>query len=581
MRETMRKLWPYLRRYRQGFALGFSALILKDLLLVCQPLLIKAGVDAIAAGFSLGALWKFAGGLVFLTMLKGVFQYWMRVTLVGISRDIEYDLRNDLYAHLLQLDWSFYRQFRTGDILARATSDLNAVRMMLGPGLMYWLETLLTFLLAVAVMVSVDWRLTLIALSPAPVVSLVVAIFGRRIHHRFEGVQKRFADLSSRVQENLSGVRLIRAYVQEEAELRLFDQMNRRYVSENLQLARLSGLFSPLLQFLVGTTFLLVLWAGGYSLMAGRITLGSFVMFHTFMGMLVWPMIAFGWVVNLMERGKASFRRIDELMQRRPAICAPARPEPLPVPVRGEIVLENVSLDYDSRFVLKDITLRIAAGETVAIVGATGSGKTSLVQLIPRLVDPTGGRVLIDGVDVKQLDTETLRRQIGFVPQESFLFSASLAENIALGVPDASREAIQQAALMAGLGPDLAGFAAGLDTVVGERGITLSGGQKQRTTIARAILRRPRILILDDALSSVDAVTEERILASLRDVFRSSTTILISHRVSTVRQADRIYVLDNGRLAEQGTHAELLARGQLYAQLYQRQLIEQELEEIR
>jgi ATP-binding cassette, subfamily B, multidrug efflux pump len=580
MKETARRLWPYLRRYRRGFALGLGALVFKDLAATGQPLIIKSAIDLLQRGFSLSLLVKMCGALVALSAVKGLFQYWMRVILIGISRDIEYDLRNDLFRHLAGLSSDFYSRTRTGDIMARATNDLNAVRMMLGPGVMYWAETMLTFLLAMGIMLTVDWPLTLLALLPAPLVSLVVIRFGRVIHERFERIQAMFSDISSRVQENLAGVRVVRAYVQEESELRRFEKLNRRFIAENLSLARTSSMFMPLLQALIGITFLVVLWAGGYRLLSGHISLGSFVMFNTYMGMLVWPMIALGWVVNLMQRGTASLSRIGQLLDERPLIAAPARPERLPEPLRGAITFRGASVQYEAGRALAGVDLEIRAGETVAVVGHTGSGKSTLVRLIPRLLDPTEGSVRLDGIDLRELSPDDLRRQIGFVPQETFLFSATLAENIALGVEDATEEQVHRAAELAGLAPDIATFPDGYKTMLGERGITLSGGQKQRTAIARALMRNPRILILDDALSSVDTLTEERILQSLTHVMSGRTSILISHRVSTVRQADRIVVLEAGRIVEQGTHAELLQTGGYYADLYQKQLLEEELEAI-
>jgi len=576
--EAWRFLKPYLARYRTGLALGFGALATKDLLAASLPLIIRAGVDSISSRFALSTLMKFCALLIGLAAIKGLFQYWMRVILIGVSRDIEYDMRNDLFAHLLRLSPDFYARTRTGDIMARATNDLNAVRMMLGPGLMYSFETSLTFLLAIVVMAWVDWRLTALALLPAPLVSLAVFWFGRVIHARFERLQAMFSDITSKVQESLAGVRVLRAYVQEEAELKQFERLNRDYIAQSLRLARVSGMFLPLLQALVGLTFLIVLWVGGLRVISGQITLGTFVMFSTYMAMLIWPMIALGWVVNLVQRGLASLSRMRQVLEERPSIAAPAAARR--VPSGGDIQLRNVSVIFRGIRALDGVSLMVREGETVAIVGRTGSGKSTLVRLIPRLLDPDEGQVLLGGVDVREFDPAELRRRIGMVPQETILFSATLAENIAFGVEQATREQILRAAEQAGLGPDLAAFPQGLDTLVGERGLTLSGGQKQRTAIARALLRDPQILILDDALSSVDTLTEERILHGLASVMRGRTTILISHRVSTVRQADRIIVLDAGRIVEEGTHAELLAAGGYYADLYQKQMLEEELEAV-
>jgi ATP-binding cassette subfamily B protein len=578
MNSAFRTAWPYLSRYKRGIALGIGALILKDLAGAAIPLIIRAAIDSVTQSQPLNHLYGWAAALLGISLFKGYFQYWMRVILVSISRDVEFDIRNDLFHKLISLSHEFYAKYRTGDIMARATNDLNAVRMMLGPAVMYSAETSLTFVLALSIMFSVDWQLTLWALLPAPVVSIVVMIFGKRIHDRFEVIQKLFSDISSRVQENLAGVRVIRAYVQEDAEIARFEALNRDFVAQNLRLATLSGLFMPLLQALIGLTFLVVLWVGGLRLMDHRISLGSFVMFNTFLGILVWPMIAFGWVVNLMQRGSASMTRIQEYLEQQPGIAAPAEPKTLPA--EFDIELREAALVFDGRAALDGVSLRIPSGATVAIVGRTGSGKSSLVHVIPRIFDVTAGQVLAGGIDVRELDPAELRRRIGFVPQETFLFSSTVGENIAFGVESATPEEIRQAAELAGLAQDVEGFPAGYDTAVGERGITLSGGQKQRTAIARAVMRKPQVLILDDALSAVDTITEERILRGLREFMAGRTTILISHRVSTVRDADCIYVMDAGRIVEQGTHAELLGTGGYYAELYQKQLLEEELESI-
>ncbi len=575
-RTTVDIAWPYLRRYKRGLVLGFGSLIGKVVFATINPLVIRDGFDALLAGFAIAKLWKFAAILVVLGCLRGFMQYYMRLILVGISRDVEFDMRNDIFANMVRLSGDFYHKMRTGDIMARATNDLNQVRMMLGPGVMYWTETTLTTLLAISVMVSVDWQMTLIALIPAPLTSFVVVYFGQKIHKRFEKIQAQFSDISSRVQENLNGARIVRAYVQEDAELKKFELLNMEYIRSNMGLARDTGIFYPLLQTLVGCTFLLVMWAGGWRLYTGKITLGSFVMFQNYMGMLIWPMIAFGWVINLTQRGTASLKRLREILDAVPTIAAPDSPVRLDRP-RGELAFENVSVRFGDVVALDGINLKIPAGQTAAIVGRTGSGKTTLLNLVPRLLDPTSGRVTLDGVDLRTLDPRELRRHIGFVPQETFLFSTTLEENIALGVPDARRAEIEAAALKSGLSDDIAGFPGGYETMIGERGITLSGGQKQRTAIARAIVREPVVLILDDALSSVDTVTEEQILHHLAEVMRGRTALFVSHRVSTVKDADVIFVLERGKIVEQGSHSELILRGGYYAELYERQALEEEL----
>ncbi len=580
-KAIVKSAWPYLWRYRRGIALGMGALLVNDFLKAVLPLAIRSGIDSLMKGFRLSLVFEFAALVVVISLVKGLFQYWMRVILIGISRDIEFDLRNDLFSHLVRLSQDFYARYRTGDIMARSTNDLNAVRMMLGPGIMYFTETFFTAVFLIGIMWRVDWRLTLFCLIPAPLVSAAVILFGRRIHDRFEKIQKMFSDISSRVQENFSGVRVVRAYAQEKPEIRKFERLNRDYVAQNIGLARLSAFFMPLLQALIGMGFLIVLLAGGYQLLLHRISIGSFVMFNTYMGMLIWPMIALGWVVNLMQRGTASWNRIMELMHEHPSIeQRPSYSLSPSSPILGFLRFDNVEMKYPSGYALRNISLDIPAGATVAIVGHTGSGKSTLVNLIPRLMDPTRGAVYLDGVDLRDLDPEWLRHQVGFVPQETFLFSATLAENIAWGVDRASEDEIARAAELAGLAPDIASFPAGYRTIIGERGITLSGGQKQRVAIARAVLRDPKILILDDALSSVDTLTEERILQGLEDVMQGRTTILISHRVSTVQNASRIFVIEHGEVAEHGTHTELIQSGGYYADLYQKQLLEEELETI-
>jgi ATP-binding cassette subfamily B protein len=516
---------------------------------------------------------------------KSIFQFLTRWILIGISREIEFDLRNDLFQHLERLSYSYYQRTRTGDIMARATNDLNAVRMLLGPAIMYSANTIVFTAGALAFMLSISPRLTIYAFLPLPVVSIVVQYFGKRIHERFEKIQEMFSTISARAQENFSGARVIRAYVQEEPEIAAFEASNREYIDRSLKLVRLMGMLWPTLETMLGLAIVLVLWLGGREVLLGRITVGGFVAFNTYMVQLTWPVIALGWVINIFQRGTASMGRINEILVEQPEIqdgpeAKAAGEGARATQIRGEIEFRGLNFAYNGVPVLHDINLRIPAGSSLAIVGPTGSGKTTLVSLIPRIYDADPGRILIDGRPLREYSLEALRHQIGFVPQETFLFSETVRENIAFGKQDATEEEVRAAAEAANIAHDIEEFPERYETLVGERGITLSGGQKQRTAIARAIIRNPRILILDDALSSVDTHTEDKILNHLREVMQDRTTIFISHRVSTVRNADMIAVLHAGRIVEQGTHDELLARNGYYSDLHNKQLLEEELAEV-
>ena len=582
MLSQLRTLFPYLIRYRWRYGAGFAALVLKNATAAAIPIVIRFTIDYFTESFTMQPLFQLAGLLLSLALLKGVFQYWMRWILIGISRDIEYDMNNDLFGHLMRLSQRFFSSYRTGDLMSRATNDMNAVRLLLGPGIMYTVDVLLTFVVVLAVMSSTDWRLTCFVFLPIPLVSFTVSYFGRRIHDRFQRVQEKFSDISSLVQESLGSVRIVRAYAQEGEEVRRFEELNQQYMGQNFKLIRLWGKFYPLLELLVGLTYVIVLWYGGRKVLQGDITLGSFVMFMTYMAMLTWPMIGFGWVVNVIQRGVASLERLNELLKQRPSIADSEITDFSINGVRGDIEFRNVTVCYpgSEQPVLSNIDLDIPAGQTLAIVGPTGSGKTTLVNLVPRLIDPREGRILVDGMDARKIPLEVLRSAIGLVPQETLLFSQTVQENIAFGRPEAEDWQVAEAARAADIQRDLDEFPEGFQTVVGERGITLSGGQKQRTALARAILRDPRILILDDSLASVDTVTEERILTELRVLMRNRTTLMISHRVSTARHADQIVVLSGGRIRERGTHEELLALEGHYFRLHQKQLIEEELERV-
>src|ERR1700674_844780 len=617
-------LVPYLGRYKRAIAVGLLTLALMGVVGSLIPLATGVITDTLAgssqpfartnastaatitAGSWLGRMIPYYAPrsrhtlgiyclvLILCVLLKGYLSFSTRWILIGVSRDIEFDLRNDLMKRLLILEPEFYVRNRTGELMSRATNDLNAVRMVLGPGIMYTATTIVTMVLAIGIMLKLSPSLTMWVLLPAPVVALAVRHFGKVIHDLYEKIQASLATLSAKVQENLSGVRVVRAYAQEEAEISGFDEPNREYVARNVKLIRMWSMFMPSLQALIGTTFLIVLWMGGFLFLRGDLSLGGLVSFYTFLNLLVWPMIALGWVTNIFQRGAASMGRLTYIPHAQPQIDDRAAKVPSATQPDGEIQFRHLTFTYPTTLsgdgtngsgksngsgahpVLSDVNLRIPAGSTLAIVGPTGSGKTTLAALVARLWEAPEGEVLIDGRPIREWPLETLRRSIGYVPQDTYLFSDTVGGNIAFGLPQCDAQQIKEAAEIANLDAEVEAFPAKYDTVVGERGITLSGGQKQRTAIARAVVRDPRILILDDSLSSVDTQTEEQILGRLRGIMRGRTTILISHRTSTVRDADQIVVLRHGKIIERGTHDELLAREGYYADLYQNKLLEKE-----
>ncbi len=629
-------LWPYLKRYPGGTALGLLCLLLTSLIGNIIPLATGVITDVVAGnprpfqsstatsltGSWLGNLIPFyaphsrhAVGIYCLillvcVLLKGFFSFCTRWILIGVSRDIEFDIRVDLFDRLLVMEPEFYVRNRTGELMSRATNDLNNVRMVLGPGIMYTGQTLATMVLALFVLARLSGSLTLWILLPVPIVFFSVRHFGKVIHDLYEKIQAALASLSAKVQENLSGVRVVRAYAQEEAEIRGFDEPNREYVATNIKLIRTWSMFMPSLQALIGTSFLIVLWKGGDQLLSGRITLGALIAFYTYLGLLVWPMIALGWVTNIFQRGAASTGRLNYILRAKPQIDDSAATISKETKVSGEIEFRDLTFTYPTNLagnganapavaaasssagktngagantahpVLRDISLKIPAGSTLAIVGPTGSGKTTLASLIARLWESPNGQLFIDGHPIREWPLENLRRAIGYVPQDTYLFSETVGGNIAFGLTEYGDDQISAAAEIANLDTDIESFTNKYDTVVGERGVTLSGGQKQRSAIARAVIRDPRILILDDSLSAVDTQTEERILTRLRDVTEGRTTILISHRISTVQNADQIIVLRDGRIIERGTHDQLLTNEGYYADLHRKQLLEEELENV-
>lgn len=582
MLRRLSPLFPYLSRYKRRFVAGFATLIVAQLVGVTIPLIIKAGIDGLTRHAAARVLLIDAGLMLALALTKAIFQFWMRWILIGISRDVEYDLRNDLFAHLETLSQRYYNETRTGDLMSRLTNDLNAVRNMVGPGIMYSATTLVVGVATVALMVRLDWRLTLLSLIPLPVVSVLVKVFGQRIHDRFERIQALYSEITERVRENLSGVRVVRSFSQEEPEMALFDRMNQEFVEKNKGLIWISSFLWPALALMFSIAFMLILVVGGRHVLAGTISLGTLAAFNVYLTYLIWPIIALGFVVNIVQRGLASLERLSVIFRAQSDIddrSVPSEPQERVTAIQGEIEFRNLTFAYNGHPVLKGINLHIPAGRTVAIVGATGAGKSTLVGLIPRLYDAPAGTLLIDGVPIREIPLAALRRHIGFVPQETFLFSDTIRDNVKLGAPAASDAEVERATEIANILPEIRGFPKGFDTMVGERGLTLSGGQKQRTAIARALIRDPRILILDDALASVDTGTEEKILRELCGHMAGRTTLLISHRVSTVQNADEIVVLHDGEIAERGTHEQLLAEGGHYAELYRRQLIEEELEQ--
>ncbi len=578
--KSLRALIPYFKPYRRGILAGLALVVIGNLFTLLGPYLLKEAIDALETHLSRALIVRYALLIVLVAILAGVSRYYMRELLNGISRRIETDLRNDLFDHLLRLPAQFYDSWRTGDLMSRATNDVLAVRMVAGPAIMYAVNTATVSTFALLLMIWINPVLTLFAMIPLAILPAAVFLFGRQIHDRFEKIQSQFAELSNYSQEFLSSIRIVKAYTQEEAQARRFAELNEEYLDRNMSLARVWGAFHPSLILLTGIGAVILLWYGGNLVMSGRITVGDFVAFGFYLTLLSWPMIALGWVTNLFQRGAASMRRINELMSVVPSIAED--PSPLPIgSVRGRIELRDVSFRYPDteRWVLKNISLVIEPGQTAAIVGQTGSGKSTLVRLLPRLYDATEGTVLFDGVDVRRLPIAAVRDAVSVVPQESFLFSMRLKRNIALhGAEEADIERLMEAVDIAHLTEALAVLPEGIDTHLGERGINLSGGQKQRAALARALYRDTPVLILDDALSAVDSVTETAILRELRQYMRGRSSILISHRVSAIRDADVIFVLEDGQLVEQGRHHELLELDGVYRRLLERQLLSEEIE---
>jgi ATP-binding cassette subfamily B protein len=580
--HELRSLLPFLRPYLRTYALGLALVVISNFFVTLGPRFLEHGIDALRGEEAFREVQIAVALLVGVALIGGVARYGMRELLNSGSRRVETDLRDQLYQHLQRMSAQFYDRYPTGDVMARTTNDLLAVRMVAGPALMYLVDTSIRTLLIAPAMLAISPRLTLLAFLPLLGLPVIMVSLGGLVHRRSQAIQAHFSDLTSHAHENLSGVRVVRAYRQEEAEIAHFRGLSEEYLRRNLSLARVQGLFFPLLTLMGGLSAVAVLYMGGRLIMSGQVTVGEFVAFGVYLAMLVWPMIALGWAVNLVQRGAASMARINELFREQPAITSPAVSSPLPSPRGGrDVEFDGVWFRYpgtqERGWVLRDVSFTVEAGRSLAIVGATGSGKSTLVDQIVRVHDPTRGAVRLDGIDIRRLDLGDLRRTVGFVPQETFLFGESLRENVLLGAPDDGR--LERVAEVSQLAEALPSLPDGFDTMLGERGINLSGGQKQRTAIARALAQDPPVFVLDDALSAVDAHTEAKILAALRGALSGRTSIIVSHRLAAVRDADWILVLDEGRIVEQGVHADLITRGGRYWELLRRQQLEEELEE--
>ena len=581
MRE-LRSLLPFLRPYLRTYALGLILVVISNFFVTLGPRFLEQGIDALRQHEPFREVQIAVALLLAVALAGGVARYGMRELLNSGSRRVETDLRDQLYRHLQRMSAEFYDRYPTGDVMARTTNDLLAVRMVAGPALMYLVDTSIRALLIAPAMLTISPRLTLLAFLPLLGLPVIMITLGGLVHRRSQAIQAHFSELTSHAHENLSGVRVVRAYRQEAPETARLRELSEEYLRRNLSLARVQGLFFPLLTTMGGLSAVVVLYVGGGEVMAGQVTVGEFVAFGVYLGMLVWPMIALGWAVNLVQRGAASMARINELFRERRAIASPANPARLP-PARGgrAVEFDRVWFRYpgvqERGWVLEDVSFTVNPGRSLAIVGATGSGKSTLVDLLVRAHDPIRGSIRLDGVEVRQLDLAELRREVGFVPQETFLFGETLRQNVLLGAPDDGR--LERVAEVSQLAEALPALPDGFDTLLGERGINLSGGQKQRTAIARALAQDPPVFVLDDALSAVDAHTEARILAGLRNALTGRTSIIVSHRLAAVRDADWIVVLDEGRIVEQGVHTDLIARGGRYWELLRRQQLVEELEE--
>ncbi len=580
--KNLRTLKKYFLRYKTALITGIFFIIVSNAFTVYVPIIIKDSLNDLQQGIAENKLVEYALLIVGSTLMAGIFRFMIRQTIIVISRKIEYDLRQDFWEYIQHLSLRFFQNNSTGNIMAHATNDISAVRMFIGPAVMYSIDTGVRIIIVISIMSMISWEVTLWSLIPLPFLSLLVYVVGKKVHKRFTLIQEKFADLTTKAQENFSGIRVIKSYVAEEREVAEFDRLSREYLARNMKLVKIQALFQPTLFLITGMSIIIAIWAGGTAVINKTLMIGDVTALIMYLGILIWPMIAFGWVINIIQQAEASMARLNKLWSEELEIADVGEENSLVNEVKGEVEFRNVSFKYGENlpFVLQNLNLKIPAGHSLAIMGNTGSGKTTMINLIPRLFDATEGEVLLDGVNIKDISLKTVRRSIGFVPQEAFLFSETIKNNICYGKPDATESEITERAKIAQFSKDVLEFPEGFETVVGERGITLSGGQKQRASLTRALMTDPEILILDDSFSAVDTHTEEDILNGLRGFMKNRTTLMVSHRVSTVKDADKIVILDKGMIAEEGTHDELIKLNGLYAGIYNRQLLEQEIEEI-